>query len=128
VLPLPKAAIEILNSIPRRDGCDLVFGRLSEGFTNWKNAKAKLDARLALSTGWVLHDLRRTLVTRMNDKNLALPHVVEVMVNHSLGSTVHIVNYNHASYRDQKRDGFTAWADYVQALVGANIRHLPQAA
>ena len=111
-IQLSHAALAILKTIPRNG--DLVFGgRSADGFTAWKDAKKKLDSCVALAEPWVIHDLRRTLVTRMNEKSLALPHIIEVMVNHSLGSTVHLVNYNKAEYAEQKRAGFNAWADYV---------------
>src|SRR5262249_7460964 len=42
-LPLSEPAMEILNSIPRRDGREYMFGRIeSTGFTNWGRIQRRL--------------------------------------------------------------------------------------
>ena len=74
VLPAMAAAL-----LPEpRDGEDgslreLVFGEGKGPFSGWSRCKERLDARIAKANDgkaippWVLHDLRRTFVTRLND-------------------------------------------------------------
>jgi hypothetical protein len=52
-------------------------------FSGCSRAKQRLDQRCGV-TDWTLDDLRRTVVTRMNDLGV-LPHVVEAVVNHFSG-------------------------------------------
>jgi integrase len=65
--PMIKAALP-----PRPENADgHVFGRRGTGFSGFSDGKEKLDARLA-KTGlnippWGLHDLRRTVSTRLHD-------------------------------------------------------------
>ena len=44
-----------------------------------------------------MHDLRRSLVTGMNDRGLAQPHIIEAVVNHISGHRGRIAGvYNRA--------------------------------
>src|SRR5262249_23601090 len=66
LLTLPPAVLEILKSVPRREGSYCVFGIKSDkGFAGWSNAKMQLDLAITTATGqalphWIFHDLRRT--------------------------------------------------------------------
>ena len=69
------------------------------------------DARSSPERGdalpqWALHDLRRTVVTGMNELGIA-PHVVEAVVNHVSGRAKAGVAgvYNRATYADREADG-----------------------
>jgi integrase len=68
-LTLPGAAIAILQSIPRQEGRDNVFGIRRGPFVGWGYAKLALDNRITIAERgkqlprWVLHDLRRTMRT-----------------------------------------------------------------
>jgi hypothetical protein len=56
----------------------------------------------------VLHDLRRTFVTRLNDLGIE-PHVIEALVNHVGGIAKAGVAgvYNRSAYAVQKRPALT---------------------
>jgi integrase len=41
-----------------------------------------LDSRCQIATPWRLHDLRRTVATRMADIGIQ-PHIIEAVLNHS---------------------------------------------
>src|SRR5262249_43580988 len=81
VVPLSDAALNILQSMPRRDGRDYVFGRSGNGYSNWSEAKSRLDARVEPKEPWTLHDLRRTVRTGLGRLGVA-PHVSEAVLNH----------------------------------------------
>jgi integrase len=109
---------------PRRSDTtrDLLFGEGAHGFNNWPYRKSQLDKALAnaghVMEPWVLHDLRRTFVTRLNDLGVD-PHVIEALVNHVSGAAKNGVAgvYNKSAYRDQKRQALVMWSAHVKALV-----------
>ena len=67
------------------------------------------------------HDLRRTMVTMMNERLGIAPHVVEACVNHISGAAKAGVAgvYNKALYLAERRAAFEAWAKFVETLVMA---------
>ena len=84
VLPLMPMALEIIRSVPRRATRDQLFGALhAGGFSSWDRAKKPLYGKLAIAA-WNLHDLRRSVATRMADLGVA-PHVIEQLLNHQSG-------------------------------------------
>ena len=95
-LPLPTPALDILQTIPRRDG-PCVFGSPAHGFTGWSGAKRKLDARLADVSlpHWRLHDLRRSMRTGLGRLGIP-PHIAELAINHVKKGV--LTDYDHYSY------------------------------
>jgi integrase len=85
-VPLSTAALAVLEGLERREGRDLVFGSRVGAFQGWSNAKSALDGRVSTALGrppeapWRLHDIRRTVATRLADLGV-LPHVVEAVLN-----------------------------------------------
>ena len=122
-LPLPPLAMEIIESVPRREGRDHLFGtRSSDGLAHW-HAKADLDKRLGKSVKpWRVHDLRRVAATRMADLGVA-PHVIEAVLNHYSGHRSGVAGiYNRSSYEREKIAALSLWADHVRALVEGGER------
>ena len=79
-LPLLPLAQAIIASVPQVVGHDHVFGVRGNGFTRWQRAKQALDDHLVnVVDAWNLHDLRRTLATRMVELDVE-PHVVEAIL------------------------------------------------
>jgi hypothetical protein len=140
-VPLSGEALAILRAVTRMPGRELVFGSGEGPFSAWSSCKAALDGKIAKARAaarlcrpmargerpdpkldalpeWRLHDLRRTLVTGMNDLDVP-PHVVEAVVNHVSGEAKRGVagTYNHAKYNRQKRRALDLWAAHVAALV-----------
>jgi hypothetical protein len=63
---------------------DQLFGTHSPaGFTAWAKEKQALDARAGVSN-WTVHDIRRTVATRMADIGVQ-PHIIEAVLNHQSG-------------------------------------------
>jgi integrase len=77
IVPLSDPAKAILSRF-RRDGRRCVFGRSDTGFGGWNASKKTLDAQIAEAgkplEAWVLHDLRRTVATRMAELGRAAAH------------------------------------------------------
>ena len=131
IVPLSKQA---LAALPQKgEGREHVFGRRTQGFSGWSKAKRELDGRIAAARKaagaktpmppWTIHDLRRTFVTHILDRKLALPHVVEACVNHVSGHKAGVAGiYNRANYADEKRAAMEAWGKHVYAIVNKPSR------
>ena len=126
-VPLSADAVAILKAIKQRDNRDLVFGEGEGGYSGWSASKVALDMASGVK-GWRLHDLRRTIATRMGDCGV-LPHVVEVVLNHISGHRAGVAGvYNRALYACEKRAALDAMASYIKTAVakvsGTNVARL----
>jgi len=136
IWPLSESALAVIASVPQVEDGDPVFTLDGKRSVNgWSKTKAKLDAAIAKARAkaagakkpdpkkhalprWTLHDLRRTLVTDMNEKLAVPPHVVEAAVNHVSGAKAGVAGvYNRASYMPQRREALGKWASYMAAVV-----------
>ena len=118
VIPLSCEALVILQDMPQRDGLH-VFGQGVGGFSGWSKAKAKLDKRLSTQMApWTVHDIRRSVVTHLNECGFAQPHVIESIVNHVSGGKGGVAGvYNKAVYLAERRKALDLWDQHVAALV-----------
>jgi integrase len=113
-LTLPPAAWTIIDSVPPRHGHEHLFGR-KHGFTGWSPYKVALDRRSDVS-GWVLHDLRRTVATRMADLGIE-PHIIEAVLNHVSGHKRGVAGtYNRSLYERQARNALALWANHINSI------------
>jgi integrase len=127
-LPLSSAAWDIINSAPRLAYREHLFGvRADSGFCDWHVAKRELDQKLGDSVApFLLHDLRRTVATKMADLGVQ-PHVIESALNHQSGHKGGIAGiYNRSSYEREVKAALAMWADCVRALAeGGERKVLP---
>jgi integrase len=113
VLPLGALASQLLKTSSN----GLVFpGRIEAPFNGWSKAKSQLDELSAVSD-WTLHDIRRTVATRMAEMGVA-PHVIERILNHASGqiSGVALV-YNRARYIEEMRAALELWERRLAAAL-----------
>ena len=126
IVPLAPQAVALLKGVKRRGDRELFFGRSVGGFSGWSKAKVELDERVAAArkgggvkkrmAPWVLHDLRRTFVTHMNELGIAPPHIIEAVVNHVSGHLAGVAGvYNKAQYLDERRQALLAWSAHLAA-------------
>lgn len=116
-VPLSHQAIRIVDHLERRTDRANVFGFGVGPFSGFSRCKARFDQRCGVRN-WTLHDLRRTVVTGMNELGIA-PHVVEAVVNHVGGHRAGVAGvYNRAKYADEKRIALQKWADHLDVVVG----------
>ena len=124
-VPLMPLALSILETVPRRaDGRDHVFGERSPaGFTRWAETKHDLDRRLAGRVKeWRLHDLRRTVATRMADLGVQ-PHIIEATLHHFSGHRRGVAGvYNRSPYEREVRAALALWAEHVGSIVDGGER------
>ncbi len=119
IVPLPDAAIDILDSLPRFTEGDYLFTTTSgrRPVSGFSKAKLRTDQLLhdqdSPIADWRVHDLRRTCRTGM--ARLGVPEIVsERVLNHlpqGLGKI-----YNVHEYLDEKRDALDRWAQEVQNI------------
>jgi integrase len=123
-VPLASAAIDILRSIPRLDGSDLVFTTNGQTpISGFSKAKLRLDnasgVGLTDRDEWRIHDIRRSVTTFMAEMAIP-PHVVDKMLNHVSGAIRGVAAvYNVHGYTDERRRALDAWARRLAAVVDA---------
>ena len=111
-------------------GGTYVFGDGEGGFSGFSRAKERLDEACGV-IDWTLHDLRRTMATRMADLGVQ-PHVIEAILNHVSGHKAGVAGvYNRSTYAAEKRAALDLWGAHVETLLaraeGANIAVLRRA-
>jgi integrase len=131
---LSDPAIAILTTAinrPGREDREAVFGEgvSGRGFSGWSKCKERLDNRIAEATQakpapWRLHDIRRTVATRMADLGV-LPHVIEAVLNHISGHKAGVAGvYNRALYVNETRHALDLWGAHVASLVRGEGRKI----
>lgn len=127
IVPLSGAAMAILKQcVPKQDR-RLLFGKGEGGFSGWSKAKGEIDSRIAAArklkdpmSPWVIHDLRRSFVTHMNERGIAQPHIIEAIVNHVSGHLAGVAGvYNKAQYLRERREALETWSSHVLAVSAA---------
>jgi integrase len=115
--------VAILKSHPARAGRDFMFGDgprnandRQGGFQGWSKSKAALDKQARIGS-WRLHDVRRTVATRMAELGVQ-PHVIEAVLNHISGHKAGVAGvYNRSSYAAEKKAALDLWGRHVQAVI-----------
>jgi integrase len=121
MLALPALALSMIEATPRMAERAHLFGTRVGGFCRWSQGKVELDVRCGVE-GWTLHDLRRTVATRLADLGVQ-PHVVEQLLNHHSGHRSGIAGvYNRSAYEREARAALALWADHISALVEGRKR------
>lgn len=62
---------------------------------------------------WSMHDLRRTLATKLSEQGCP-PHVVEKILGHAMAGVM--AHYNLHDYMDDQRKWLSVWEDYVKKV------------
>jgi integrase len=115
VLPIATQMAAALAAWPRIRGRDCLFGNRSpHGFTNWDEAKQKLDASLKFNRPFVLHDIRRTVETRLAELGVN-KEVRSRILNHDVGELQE--SYQHYSFEAEKRGALQRWSDQIDHIV-----------
>jgi integrase len=115
-LPLPRQAKEALDDWPRFVNRDHVFGRGSRGFSSWSRAKAVLDEQLRFNRPWSLHDIRRTVETRLAELGVS-KELRARLLNHDVGEIDD--RYQHHAFLEEKAEALQRWADAVDDVISS---------
>jgi integrase len=123
-VPLSKPALDLISRLPRSNSQPLLFpaangsGKAASGISK---AKRRLDEALATylgaqPEGWVIHDLRRTVSTKMQALGVIF-EVNEAVLNHISGSKSGVAGvYQRHKYADEKRDALNTWAEELMRI------------
>ena len=116
---LPPLAMGKLNQIHGRHGCDLIFTTNGQTpVSGFSKAKATLDW-ISGTTGWTIHDLRRSFATIATGELGVEPVVVDKILNHSSGAVTGIAAvYQRHAYLDQRKDTMNRWSAYLTRFAG----------
>lgn len=121
IFPLGPMAAQIIADLGTDEEQTFLFparGLPDKPFNGWSKGKATLDKETGI-TGATLHDIRRTVATRMAEMGVA-PHVVERLLNHVTGSMSPLARvYNRATFMAEMRDAVDKWDAHIQRLVSA---------
>jgi integrase len=118
LFPIGPTTAAIFATLPRTG---YLFPALKESkkgstvFNGWAKEKAKLDAASRIS-GWVLQDLRRTLVTNWAALGIR-QEVTEKYINHVSGSQAGIVSvYQRHTFLPEMHEAVDKWERHLISL------------
>ena len=118
-VPLSKDAVALLRELPRWDGSDLVFSfDGKQPMNGHSKSKLRLDgavnALLECECEWQVHDLRRTVCTRL--AGLGVPDTVaEQIIGHGRKGLARV--YDQHQYEAEQRDALERWAVRLRSIV-----------
>jgi integrase len=118
-LPLPALALDLITSVPQREGRDFIFGHGRTGFNTWSALKLRIDNEIARSTGrmlpaWTFHDLRRSFRSGLGQLGVR-PEIAERCIGHGPRGIQRV--YDRYSYLPEIKAALAMWVDHVAALV-----------
>jgi integrase len=117
LVPLSKAAQELLSRIPKLGGGIYVFpNRDGDGpFTSFSEHKRAFDERCGI-TGWRLHDLRRTARSLMSRAGVLSDHAERVLGHVPVGVRQ---TYDRYDYKTEKAAALEALVAQIARIVGS---------
>ena len=120
-VPLAATARSLLVA-RKQNGHAQVFGE--HGYSGFSAPKLRLDKRIAELNGgtpippWVIHDIRRSVVTGMAKLGIA-PHIIECVVNHVSGFKRGVAGvYNKNQYAPEKAEALRKWDAHIASITG----------
>jgi integrase len=127
-IPLSTAMLEVLEGLPKIGPHVLSMGG-SKPYSNQRHLKRIIDSESGV-TGWVLHDIRRTVRTGLSEI-----HVSNETASNVLGHAKQGMDkvYNRHTYLNEMRTALNAWGKHVEYVVGdkrdaPNVTQFPGAA
>jgi integrase len=122
-LPLPRLAWQIIKEVHPRLDVDHLFGRGVNGLGGWSRSFEAMRERMRPLPDWHVHDLRRSVATRMSDLKVP-PHIVEQVLNHQTFKRGVTGTYIHSAYATEVRNALAIWADHLRSLIDGEARKI----
>jgi integrase len=121
IIPLSDQAVAVLREVPRFTKGDHLFSTTygEKPVAGFSKAKAALDVQMKESLGaqpppWVIHDIRRTVRTRL--ASLRVPDMVaEMVIGHGRNGLQRV--YDQHRYVDEMREALELWAARLRDIV-----------
>jgi integrase len=118
LFPIGKLAREIIGGLPKTGYLFPARKSWRKGgtvYNAWNKDKPKLDEASGV-TGWVLHDLRRTLVSSWAALGVRI-EVTEKYINHISGTHGGIVGiYQRHTFMPEMREATERWEEHLSHL------------
>lgn len=119
---LPDVAIRLLKEHKRGSATKHVLTpaqfRDKEDVPPGQTLVSTYSAQVIRKTGmkeWSLHDLRRTVATRLSELG-APPHVIEKLLGHQMSGVM--ARYNLHDYMGDQHEWLTIWQHHLQDIIG----------
>ena len=121
LVPLSEQAAAIIKSLPRFTKGDYLFSTTfgAKPVSGFSKAKARLDKMMTEDLGssptpWVIHDIRRTVRTRL--ASLRVPDMVaEMVIGHGRKGLQRV--YDQHGYEAEMREALELWAGRLRDIV-----------
>jgi integrase len=116
LVPLSDQAIAVLESLPRFTKGDHLFSHTfgEKPVRDFGKAKARLDKRMDGAPPWVIHDIRRTVRTRL--ASLRVPDMVaEMVIGHGRKGLQRV--YDQHTYEAEMLEALELWAARLRDIV-----------
>ena len=114
-IPLSPQAIDLIEVLPRNSE-RYVLSLRGGPIGGFGKLKVRLDKTCGVKN-WVLHDLRRTVVSGMARLGVNLP-VIEKVANHISGSFTGVVRiYQRHDFAEEKKKALELWGAHVESIV-----------
>jgi integrase len=121
LVPLSADVLELLEQLPRWTQGDHLFSTTdgAKPVNGFSKAKSRLDELMAEELGrelepWVIHDLRRTVRTRLSQLKVH-PEIAELVIGHNRKG-LHAVYDQHEAL-DERREALEAWAHKLRTII-----------
>jgi len=121
IVPLTDDALAVLATCPRFAGGDCVFTSKNGATPPSEIDPARhqlmklIEAELGALPDWTLHDVRRTVRTRLSGLRIPEP-VAELVIGHGKKGLARI--YDQHLYADEMREALDLWAGQLRKIVG----------
>jgi integrase len=123
LVPLSVQASAVIEALPRFTKGDHLFSTTfgEKPVSGFSKAKARLDAIMAGGSGappvpWVIHDIRRTVRTRLASLRIA-DMVAEMVIGHGRKGLQRV--YDQHSYEAEIREALELWAGRLREIVSS---------
>jgi integrase len=115
-VPLPRQAVELLESMPRTEGSDAVFwGRSKKGEGGTISQWAMLMLLRGMRPGLTVHGFRSAFRDWAAENTSFPAEVVEMALAHTIGNQVEAA-YRRGDLLDKRRELMREWAEYLDKL------------
>jgi integrase len=127
-VPMSRLAQSILRNVPKIENCGFVFSTTGRPTGSWNRIKRRLDERMfelareergggATIPAWVLHDLRRSCASGMQQIGVRT-EVIERALNHASGVFRSVSGvYQVDPLTDDVRVALERWARHIESIV-----------
>jgi integrase len=120
VIPLSAFAQGVLAEVPHFLDCDFVFTTTHRTPVSGFSKMVRWLSEGSDTSGWRLHDLRRTAASGMARLSVP-PFVIEKVLNHISGTISGVAAvYNRYGYDAEKADALEKWGEALSSLSGQN--------